>query len=77
MGILNSYRHFLLPALAPAVYNLCIIGGAALLAPSIGVYGLAVGVVAGEFVAGILWMIINAILRMAGMNYTTFNVRIG
>ncbi len=48
MGILNSYRHFLLPALAPAVYNLSIIGGAALLAPSIGVYGLVVGVVAGS-----------------------------
>jgi putative peptidoglycan lipid II flippase len=48
MGILNSYQHFLLPALAPAVYNLCIIAGAALLAPSIGVYGLTVGVVAGS-----------------------------
>ena len=49
MGILNSYQHFLLPALAPAVYNLCIIGGAALLAPRMGVFGLAAGVVAGSF----------------------------
>jgi putative peptidoglycan lipid II flippase len=49
MGILNSFQHFLLPALAPAVYNLCIIGGALLLAPSMGVYGLALGVVAGSF----------------------------
>jgi len=49
MGILNSYQHFLVPALAPAVYNLCIIGGAALLAPSMGVFGLAAGVVAGAF----------------------------
>jgi putative peptidoglycan lipid II flippase len=48
MSILNSYRHFLLPALAPAVYNLCIIGGAAFLAPSLGVFGLALGVVAGS-----------------------------
>jgi putative peptidoglycan lipid II flippase len=48
MGILNSYQHFLLPALAPAVYNLAIIAGAALLAPSIGVYGLVIGVVAGS-----------------------------
>jgi putative peptidoglycan lipid II flippase len=47
MGILNSFKHFLLPALAPAVYNLSIIGGAMLLAPVMGVYGLAVGVVAG------------------------------
>jgi len=49
MGILNSYQHFLVPALAPAVYNLCIIGGAALLAPRIGVFGLAAGVVVGAF----------------------------
>jgi putative peptidoglycan lipid II flippase len=48
MGILNSFQHFLLPALAPAVYNLCIIGGAVLLAPSMGVYGLALGVVTGS-----------------------------
>jgi len=49
MGILNSYQHFLLPALAPSVYNLCIIAGAALLSPSLGVFGLAWGVVAGSF----------------------------
>ena len=47
MGILNSCQHFLLPALAPALYNLAIIGGAVGLAPSRGVEGLAVGVVAG------------------------------
>jgi putative peptidoglycan lipid II flippase len=49
MGILNSRQHFLLPALAPSVYNLCIIGGAAFLAPAMGIHGLAVGVVAGSF----------------------------
>jgi len=48
MGILNSYQHFLLPALAPAVYNLSIIGGAIFLAPAFGIYGLAAGVVAGS-----------------------------
>ncbi len=47
MGVLNSYQHFLLPTLAPIVYNLSIIGGALLLGPSMGVQGLAVGVVAG------------------------------
>jgi putative peptidoglycan lipid II flippase len=47
MGVLNSSQHFLLPALAPAVYNLGIIGGALFLAPRLGVEGLAVGVVAG------------------------------
>jgi putative peptidoglycan lipid II flippase len=47
MGILNSYQHFLLPALAPAVYNLSIIMGALLLARKIGVYSLVLGVVVG------------------------------
>jgi putative peptidoglycan lipid II flippase len=49
MGILNSYQHFLLPALAPAIYNLSIIGGALLLTPSLGVYGLVIGVIVGSF----------------------------
>lgn len=47
MGILNSFHHFALPALAPTVYNLAIIGAALGLAPALGVYGLALGVVIG------------------------------
>ena len=47
MGILNSHQHFVLPALAPVVYNAAIIAAALLLAPTMGVYGLVVGVVAG------------------------------
>jgi putative peptidoglycan lipid II flippase len=47
MGILNSFQHFLTPALAPVFYNLAIILSAWLLAPRLGVYGLAIGVVAG------------------------------
>jgi len=47
MGALNAHQHFLLPALAPSVYNLSIIGGGVLLGPRIGVMGLAVGVVVG------------------------------
>ncbi len=47
MGILNARQHFLLPALAPILYNLGIISGAVVLAPDRGVKGLAVGVVAG------------------------------
>jgi putative peptidoglycan lipid II flippase len=49
MGILNAHQHFLLPALAPILYNLGIIAGAVGLAPSMGVRGLAVGVVTGAF----------------------------
>jgi putative peptidoglycan lipid II flippase len=47
MGVLNSFQHFLLPALAPLIYNLCIIAAALFLAPSLGVYALVIGVVAG------------------------------
>jgi putative peptidoglycan lipid II flippase len=47
MGILNARQHFLLPALAPILYNAGIIAGALALAPGMGVRGLAVGVVAG------------------------------
>lgn len=48
MGILNARQHFLLPALAPVVYNLSIIAGALLLAPSMGITGIAWSVVAGS-----------------------------
>jgi len=47
MGILNARQHFLLPALAPVIYNLGIIGGAWWLGPTWGVRGLAIGVIAG------------------------------
>ncbi len=49
MGMLNSFQHFVLPAFAPVIYNAAIIAGALLLAPALGVYGLAAGVVAGAF----------------------------
>ena len=49
MGILNAQQHFLVPALAPIVYNLAIIGGALILGPRFGVAGLAAGVVVGAF----------------------------
>lgn len=47
MGILNANDHFLLPALAPSLYNLGIIGGILLLSERWGVYSAAVGTVLG------------------------------
>jgi putative peptidoglycan lipid II flippase len=47
-GLLNSYGRFGVPALAPLVYNLAIIAAAVVLAPTLGVEGLAIGVVAGS-----------------------------
>ena len=45
---LNAHRRFAASAIAPIVYDLAIIGAAFLLAPGMGVTGLAVGVVAGS-----------------------------
>ncbi len=47
MSALQAHQHFLLPALAPIMYNLGILAGVILLAPRIGVWGAALGVVAG------------------------------
>jgi putative peptidoglycan lipid II flippase len=46
-GVLHSHQHFVLPAIAPIIYNLGIMAGAILLAPSLGVYGLMLGAIAG------------------------------
>lgn len=64
MGILNAHQEFLLPAAAPVMYNLSIIAGALLLAPTMGVFGLAIGVVAGSFLHLLVqtpWLIRNKI----------------
>jgi putative peptidoglycan lipid II flippase len=47
-SVLNAGGRFAASAVAPSVYNLAIIGGALFLAPTFGVTGLAVGVVAGS-----------------------------
>ena len=43
MSVLQAHQHFLLPAVAPLGYTLGRIGGALLLAPHWGIYGLAWG----------------------------------
>ena len=47
-SVLNGFKHFLLPALAPVVYPLGVIAGALWLAPRWGVAGLAAGAVIGS-----------------------------
>ncbi len=47
VGILNAHQIFLIPALTPAMYQLGIIFGALVLAPSMGIYSLAWGVIIG------------------------------
>lgn len=46
-SILQTYNRFVLTALAPLLYNLCVIGGALIFGPSRGVGALAWAVVAG------------------------------
>ncbi len=50
MGILNSYNHFTLPALAPIVWNLVIIGVVVAFSAGYGVEALAWGVLIGTIV---------------------------
>lgn len=45
---LNAQDRFAAAAMAPIVYNLAIIGGAVLLGPTLGIAGVAIGVVAGS-----------------------------
>lgn len=63
---LNAQDRFAAAALAPIVYNLAIIGGAVLLGPTMGVTGVAIGVVAGS--AGHL-LVQLAPLRRTGFRY--------
>ncbi len=67
MGVLNAQQHFVLPAVAPILYNLGIIGGAVLLSPTMGIHGVAVGVVAG---AALHLLIQLPGLRGRGARYT-------
>ena len=68
MGILNSHRSFLWPALAPMMYSIGKILGVILLAPKMGVYGLAIGVVGGAVMHGLIQL--PALLKLPGRKYT-------
>ena len=47
MGILQSFNHFLLPALAPIMFDVGILFGVMFLIPPFGVHGIAIGAVLG------------------------------
>src|SRR5512134_2950931 len=64
VGILNAHQIFLIPALTPAMYQIGIIFGAIVLAPSMGIYGLAWGVVIGA--AMYLLMQVPTLLKQHG-----------
>ncbi|MCJ7434412.1 MAG: murein biosynthesis integral membrane protein MurJ [Anaerolineales bacterium] len=70
VGILNAHQVFLIPALTPAMYQLGIIFGALFLAPSMGIYGLAWGVVIGAVFY--LFLQIPMLLKQRGAYTFTF-----
>jgi len=47
-GILNSHQHFLLPAVAPIMFDVGILIGVIFLMPAMGVHGIAFGAVLGS-----------------------------
>jgi putative peptidoglycan lipid II flippase len=64
MGILNSHQVFLIPALTPSMYGLGMIFGVVVLAPNLGIYGLAWGAVIGALMH--LALQIPALLKRGG-----------
>jgi putative peptidoglycan lipid II flippase len=64
MGILNSHGVFFIPALTPSMYSLGMIFGALVLAPRLGIWGLAWGVNLGAALH--LGLQIPALLRLQG-----------
>lgn len=77
VGILNAHKIFLVPALTPAMYQLGIIFGALALSPSMGIYGLAWGVVIGS--GFYLLMQFPSLFKLAKQNsaLSTFNFSLG
>jgi putative peptidoglycan lipid II flippase len=58
--IYNSYHRFFLPALTGSLSNLATAAGLLLLAPRFGIYGAAIGYVAGGFlIVAMLWPIVR------------------
>ncbi|MCJ7625816.1 MAG: murein biosynthesis integral membrane protein MurJ, partial [Anaerolineaceae bacterium] len=68
MGILNAHQHFLMPALAPAMYRIGLIIGALVLSPWMGIKGLAWGVLLGSSMHLLLQL--PALLRLPERRYT-------
>lgn len=66
-GILQSHQRFLVPALAPVVYNLGIIFGIQFLSPIFGIFGPAMGVIIG---AGLHFLVQLPLALVLGFHYS-------
>jgi len=65
-GVLQSFKRFIIPAIAPVLYNLGIILGIVFFAPSCGIYGPTLGVVLGTILH---FMIQVPLARRLGLDY--------
>ncbi len=74
MGILNSHQSFFIPALTPAMYKLGMIFGVLFLTPTMGIYGLAWGVLVGSCLH--LALQVPSLLRLRGEFSPTFGLHI-
>jgi len=74
MGILNSHQKFFVPALTPAFYRLGMIFGVIVLAPRMGIYGLAWGVVLGSALH--LALQLPTLLRLGGQYFPTLGLKL-
>lgn len=70
-AVLHTRQHFLLPAIAPLIYNLGIMFGALFLASTFGVYGLIIGVILGAI--GHLLIQVPGLVRQGIRYYPIFN----
>jgi len=73
MGILNSYQRFFIPALAPSMYQVGLIIGILILAPQMGIFGLAWGVLIGASLH--LLLQVPLVLRLGGRYYATLGLK--
>ncbi len=64
MAGLQAHKHFLLPAIAPILYNLGLIFGAVFLVPYFGVFGLVYGVIIGA--------VLHLVVQLPGLWYYKF-----
>lgn len=72
-GMLQSYQQFIIPALAPVIYNVGIIAGIFFLSPIIGLYAPVIGVVIG---AGLFFLIqIPSVMTIGYRHHWTVNYK--
>jgi len=72
-SVLQSFKYFIIPALAPVVYNIGMIIGIVFLSPKIGIYGPAVGVALGAILH---FFIQIPLLKKSGFKFSlTLNLK--